>query len=343
MTKVAALEKRMLSLGRFLEDTLASKMPEEAIQTTPDGVRLRWIQEGVLEVTPADGWDDGLDLIVSAGIHGNETAPVELLDRLVKAIARGQLNPQARLLFILGNPMALRQGVRFIKYDINRLFCGRHSLIEGPEAIRASELERLAKVFFAEPSRERLHYDLHTAIRGSKIEQFALYPWCEGREHSRAEIDRLAKAGMQAVLLQSKAGITFSSYTYSQLGAEAFTLELGKARPFGQNIEIDISSLERMLECLVQGREREFRSAAKDIQLFRVAREILKETDHFKMHLDENIDNFTKLEQGSLIAVDSGGLMWSVEEEDARIIFPNPRVAKGLRAGIIVVPASDIR
>jgi len=49
-----------------------------------------------------------------------------------------------------------------------------------PEAMRAAELEQLARSFFSQPGRSRLHYDLHTAIRGSKIEQFALYPWKEG-------------------------------------------------------------------------------------------------------------------------------------------------------------------
>ncbi|MEB0015109.1 succinylglutamate desuccinylase/aspartoacylase family protein, partial [Glaciimonas sp. Cout2] len=83
----------------------------------------------------------------------------------------------------------------------NRLFNGRHQQVSGVEALRAFELERLAASFFSLPNRYRLHYDLHTAIRGSKIEQFALYPWKEGRQHSRRELARLQAAGMQAVLL----------------------------------------------------------------------------------------------------------------------------------------------
>ena len=40
-----------------------------------------------------------------------------------------------------------------------------------------------------------------------------------------------------------KRQITFSAYTYAQLGAEAFTLELGKARAFGQNELVNLCLL----------------------------------------------------------------------------------------------------
>ncbi|MFP3527152.1 succinylglutamate desuccinylase/aspartoacylase family protein, partial [Pantoea sp. SIMBA_072] len=83
---------------------------------------------------------------------------------------------------LFGNPEAMRRGERYLELDINRLFNGRHELSSGFEALRAAELEQFAPVFFSKPGRSRLHYDLHTAIRGSKIEQFALYPYKEGRK-----------------------------------------------------------------------------------------------------------------------------------------------------------------
>jgi len=102
----------MLALGKLLELTLAGREPTEKIQLTPAGVRLHWLAEGALEVTPAPGTDNGRDLLLSAAIHGNETAPIELLDRLLQAIASGQLQPRARLLLLLGNPQAMRRGER---------------------------------------------------------------------------------------------------------------------------------------------------------------------------------------------------------------------------------------
>ncbi|NBB08078.1 succinylglutamate desuccinylase [Pseudomonas sp. SLFW] len=331
----------MLALGKLLELTLAGREPAAKTQLTVDGVRLRWLAEGALEVRPPDAKDNGTDLLLSAGIHGNETAPIELLDELIHAIARGELKPRARILFLFGNPEAMRRGARYIEQDVNRLFNGRHEQTEGNEALRACELERLAASFFSLPDRYRLHYDLHTAIRGSKIEQFALYPWKEGRQHSRRELVRLHKAGMEAVLLQNKPSIVFSAYTYDKLGAEAFTLELGKARPFGQNQQVNLVPLKATLEQLIKGSEPLVGDQIDGLKLFSVAREVIKRSDAFRLHLPDDIENFTQLDKGFLLAEDASNSRWVVEEEGARIIFPNPKVKNGLRAGILIVPTTD--
>ncbi|WP_445576951.1 Succinylglutamate desuccinylase [Pseudomonas sp. E141] len=331
----------MLALGKLLELTLAGREPAEKTQLTVEGVRMRWLSEGALEVKPPQARDNGQDLLLSAGIHGNETAPIELLDRLLHDIARGDLKPRARILFLFGNPEAIRRGERFVEQDVNRLFNGRHELSGGAEALRACELERLAASFFSVPDRSRLHYDLHTAIRGSKIEQFALYPWKEGRRHSRRELARLRAAGMEAVLLQNKPSIVFSAYTYDQLGAESFTLELGKARPFGENDGVNVSLLETRLQQIIEGTEPESDESLDGLQLFSVAREIIKHSDSFRLNLPADIENFSELGKGYVLAEDIAQTRWVIEEEGARIIFPNPKVKNGLRAGILIVPATD--
>lgn len=329
----------MLALGKLLELTLAGREPAEKTQLTVDGVRMRWLTEGALEVRPPEARDNGMDLLLSAGIHGNETAPIELLDRLLQAIARGVIKPRARILFLFGNPGAMRTGARFVEEDLNRLFSGRHESSSGPEALRACELEHLAETFFSLPERSRLHYDLHTAIRCSKIEQFALYPYKEGRAHSRAELSRLRAAGMEAVLLQNKPSIVFSAYTYDQLGAEAFTLELGKARPFGQNGGVNVERLELRLQQMIEGAEPPADDSLEGLQLFSVAREVIKHSDGFILHLPADVENFCELPKGYLLAQDTGKIRWVIEEEGARIIFPNPKVKNGLRAGMIIEPA----
>jgi succinylglutamate desuccinylase len=331
----------MLALGKLLELTLEGREPEHKTQLTVDGVGLRWLAEGALEVTPPQARDNGTDLLLSAGIHGNETAPIELLDELIQSIARGELKPRARILFLFGNPEAMRRGERYIEQDVNRLFNGRHQQSSGAEALRAGELERLASGFFSLPDRDRLHYDLHTAIRGSKIEQFALYPWKEGRQHSRRELVRLHGAGMEAVLLQNKPSIVFSAYTYDQLEAESFTLELGKARPFGQNQSVNLAPLKTLLSNLIRGSEPLVGDEIDGLKLFSVAREIIKRSDAFILNLPDDVENFTVLEKGFVLAEDASSSRWIVEEEGARIIFPNPKVKNGLRAGILIVPTTD--
>ena len=87
----------MLALGKLLELTLTDHEPAEKTQVTPKGARLRWLGEGALEVRPAESDDCGLDLLLSAGIHGNETAPIELLERLLHGVANGKIKPKARV------------------------------------------------------------------------------------------------------------------------------------------------------------------------------------------------------------------------------------------------------
>lgn len=50
----------MLALGKLLELTLAGREPAEKTQLTVEGVRMRWLSEGALEVKPPEAWDNGL-------------------------------------------------------------------------------------------------------------------------------------------------------------------------------------------------------------------------------------------------------------------------------------------
>ena len=86
---------------------------------------------------------------------------------------------------------------------------------------------------------------------------------------------------MQAVLLQSKPSITFSAFTYEQLEAEAFTLELGKARPFGQNEQVNLDKLEDRLIRIITAEEPEDEDSLEGLQLFSVSREIIAQRQLF--------------------------------------------------------------
>jgi len=176
-------EQYGLSLGKLLELTLAGREPAEKIQVTSSGIRLQWLSEGALLVKPSNGTDAGVDLLLSAGIHGNETAPIEMLDRLLKRIARGEIKPRVRILFLLGNPEAMRRNVRFVEQDMNRLFNGKHVLTSGFEAQRADQLERLVAQFFSEPDSGS------TALRSAYGD-----PWFRYRAFCAVSLERGARA-----------------------------------------------------------------------------------------------------------------------------------------------------
>ena len=114
---------------------------------------------------------------------------------------------------------------------------------------------------------------------------------------------------------------------------------MGKARPFGQNEGVNVSRLETRLKQIIEGNEPDLAAEGLDgLQLFSVAREIIKHSDAFRLNLPADIENFSELDVGYVLAEDLANTRWIIEEQGARIIFPNPKVRNGLRAGILIVP-----
>lgn len=336
-TAITTTDRRCIPvLAQLLELTLSGREPDEKIQFSASGAKLEWLAEGVMQVSPPQGQDEGLDLVLSAGVHGCEVVPIKLLDSLIKAIGRGEVHPRARLLLMFCNPPAMRQGVRRVGQDLNRLFCGKHAGGESDEARRASELEALVAAFFDEPDRRRWHYDLHSAMRASKLPQFAISPWVPGREITSESLRRLEQAAVDGLLLQHKPSGTFSAHTATRHQAEAFTLEVAEAPDDTWPACLDelLQAARDWIEAVEPVRIGQSGSLMK----FRLAREIVKYSEHFSLLLPADIENFTPIPPGMLLAEDENGLSWVVEERDARILFPMMDVAIGERAGLIVVP-----
>ncbi|MGX5878419.1 succinylglutamate desuccinylase [Burkholderia gladioli] len=344
-------------LDDFLAFTLAGGTPDAREGVCAGGaVRYAWRGEGLLELGPAAsaaGAAASASLLVSAGVHGDETAPIELLSMMVRDLARGALPLANRLLVVLGHPAAMRAGTRYLDDDLNRLFNGRHAQREGSrDAPRAAVLEAAAREFFAtapESRQARWHLDMHTAIRASAFEQFALLPHI-GEPPARAMIDWLARARIAAVLLHTEAGNTYSQFCASACGALACTLELGKVRPFGQNELSRFAGADAAVRALVAG---EVGGAVADAaaaaaaplapllpRVFTVIGQLTKQSEAFELLVAGDVANFTPLARGTLVARD-GDYRYLISHDEERIVFPNPAVKPGLRAGLMVVETTE--
>jgi succinylglutamate desuccinylase len=321
--------------ANFLDFVLDGKKPALTEGALASGVKWSWLGDGIVRFEPEG--EVLQSVVASAGIHGDETAPVEILSTLVADIASGTAVLKSRLLVILGNIDAMRTSCRYRDDDLNRLFNGRYlELAASHESPRAAELENVTRAFFAEAKspHAKWHIDMHTAIRPSVFEQFALLPYT-GDPLSRAMFDWLQDAGLSAVLLHREKSNTFTHFTAEQSGALACTLELGKVRPFGHNDLTRFAASDAALRRLIAGLAPSA-PTSDALKVFTVVGQIDKQSEQFTLHVAADVANFTPFARGTVLAED-GDYRYEVAREEERIVFPNPTVKPGLRAGLMVI------
>jgi succinylglutamate desuccinylase len=310
----------------------------------PNLVTLNYLERGILQITPKQTAKDltNTKIVISCAIHGNETAPIEIVSRLISEIAKGKIEPQVELLFILGNPESMLIGDRFVSINMNRLFAGAYKKYTVDqtnqyELKRAEQLEQIVSDFFADndPTQPSIkqHFDLHTAIKPSYHKTFAIRPHCASAI-SQASKDLLSAMGIEAVLQHKKVSTTFSYFSVEKFNAEAYTLELGKVKKFGDNIKQDFVKAEDTLTALIKNQPIQTNSE-NDLIEYKVVAEIIKNSEDFKFYIEDNVENFTPFPQGYLIAEDID-YNYRVAFEQESVVFPNVNVPVGQRVAVMV-------
>lgn len=316
-------------------------LPQQST-TLGNGVKVIQHDSGVIEFQPAANTAE-LDIVLSCAVHGDETAPIEICDELISALMREELVPQSRVLFLIANPAAINLGRRFVEENMNRLFSGGHSDDDGlvnRERLRAQALEGFVLEFFAATpnTHTRMHYDLHTAIRDSKHEKFAVYPYQNGKPYSAAQLRLLAALDVPVVLLHEGPTTTFSYFSVNACQAHGFTVELGKVRPFGENDMSRFAQTKSQLTTLIsEGLNTSTAPALESVQVYQVQRSINRTQDDFHLNFPDDVANFTPFSRGDLLANDGATPVYAEHDGEA-IIFPNAKVAIGQRALLTVMP-----
>lgn len=311
-----------------------------------NGTKVKIPYPGVIEFEPASP-NSEKDVIYSCGVHGNETAPIEICDELVQVLLQEKLVVIHRLLVIFGNLPAMDLAQRFVQENMNRLFDGEHAnpkVMSNAERIRAGELEAAVQQFF-EPAqtsnntakRERHHYDLHTAIRDSKNEKFAVYPFKPDQPHDTEQLRFLGACGVNTVLLSGAPTGTFSYHSAKHFNACAFTVELGKVKPFGENDMSHFSEAKNTIIHFVTDPTYslpEYHSF--NYLVYKINQVINKQKEDFSLSFDDNTPNFTDFKCGDVLAKESG-VEYVAQVDGEAIVFPNAHVALGQRALLTVV------
>ena len=278
-------------------------------------------------------------LLLSVGVHGDETAPIELVAQLLESLATQPDQLAVNLLIVVGNLAAIAQARRFVDADLNRLFRqDQGDLASTREAARARLIVQMSRQFFDAACGPRWHLDLHTAIRQSIYPTFAIMPDVIALPQKRALLQLLGHAGIGAVILNRSAAGTFSAFTAEQLGATSATVELGRISALGSNDMAKFDDAAMTLAALLRNKSIADTHAGLP-EVFELAQEIIKTSDAFVLHMDAATPNFAPFAAGMIIATD-GAIIHRVGDREERVVFPNPSVRIGQRAGLMIVPAT---
>ena len=359
------LKQQLIQTGDFLSLTREHEffMPDFTFDVTCNASgamsKVSVLNTGIIVFEPLNleqaGNNNLKDIVLSSAVHGNETAPIEICSALIKQLILGELHLEHRVLFLFGNPASINIGERFIEENLNRLFSGGHSKDQGQggglinkERHRALLLENTVRDFFMAGSEqgrvstsnevERFHYDLHTAIRGSKNDKFAVYPFRHNQPWVKSQLQFMLACGVNTILFSNSPTTTFSYFSSNEFGAHAFTVELGKVKPFGENDMSNFAKVTSSLTTLISEKSLALSSYnVDDFSFFEIDQIIDRHHEDFTLHFDDDVENFTDFPIGSVIATDGDKEIKTLKQGEA-IIFPNANVAIGQRAMLTVIP-----
>ncbi|KQZ46146.1 succinylglutamate desuccinylase [Massilia sp. Root1485] len=292
--------------------------------------------KGVLTVKAATPSAARAAVLLSVGVHGDETGPIEMAAYAIEALSRTPSALAVDLMLCVGNIDAIAAGKRFIDADLNRMFRDQRGDLAGTfEAGRADTLIAATAAFFDGSGPRRWHLDLHTAIRGSRYPRFAIVPELIADGPRRALIAWLGLGGIEAVIMNPASAGTYSYWTAERHGAAGTTVELGRIGTLGQNDLSQFAAMASALHGLLRGQAQ---AGGNQPIVFNTAQSITKLSDAFTMSFGRDTENFTPLKKGDVIARD-GDTVYTVQHDEECVVFPNPDVRVGLRAGIMVVRA----
>jgi succinylglutamate desuccinylase len=320
----------------FLFDSLDLEQEMPAGETTvAGGTVFKLHQRGVLEVIPANISPETKHIIFSCGIHGDETAPMELVDKIVADIQSGFQAVTERLLFIIAHPAATNVHTRFLDVNLNRLFDDKE-YEPSVELDIAQDLKRIVTEFYQDTTEaQRWHLDLHCAIRLSKHYSFVVSPKTRHPVRSKALMDFVASGHVEAVMFSNAPSSTFSWFSAENFGAQALTVELGRVARIGENELDKLVAFDLAMRDLLSSSEAEH--LPRKPVMYRVSRTIVRLHDDFDFMFDDDVENFTAFKHGEVFGHDGDKPLMAKNEGEA-IVFPNRRVVIGQRAALMVCP-----
>ncbi|TGG90199.1 succinylglutamate desuccinylase [Natronospirillum operosum] len=311
----------------FLHTSLTEDIPATAIETP--GALLTWEAPGILSVEPHEP-SHLPAAIISVGVHGDETVPVRLVDHWLRGLVEKELRVQRPLLVLLANPGAVQAGTRFVEHNMNRLFSSSAALGEDAESRRARVLMKAVQ-WFVERHPDGLHFDLHSTIKPSDRERFALVPPACAERPLTNLMKWFQRFAVDAWVQNRSAAATFANFS-AGLGYLSATLELGQVSAIDEPLDRFMPIIPE-LEGLAQGPST---PSGHQTQGYQVLREIIRPEGEFEVCLQDFV-NFRPLTAGTVIARGETE-EWTIEQTGDALLFLNAQVPVGHRVALVIRP-----
>jgi succinylglutamate desuccinylase len=258
------------------------------------------------------GKDHDFHVVFSAIIHGNETGSLPGVIACMRDLNSGKLRFGGRVSFVLGNPEATHQNLRFLESDLNRVFLD--SPLQTHEARRAKQIMPIFDSC-------DLLLDLHQTILAAQ-QAFYIFPWTE-ESGAWARAIGAARVCVDATPDPDKPALTRCADDYvKNLGKPAVTIELGKKgiNPFATaTSDAAIRRTLSIIDATADGKSVEAEASKNEpLVLYRTAhREAYPSRDH---RLREGLINFQPVQAGEILsAPDSPEIRAAVS---GMILFP---------------------
>lgn len=307
---------------------------KQSLETTISGKNFNaadahwsWVAPGALRIEPHT--DAGLcGVVISIGVHGDETVPIRLLDAWLARTAQGSINIRRPMLVLLGNPEAVIAGRRFVAHNMNRLFSSASDNDPAAECQRAVVLMHVVRDFIKQHS-EGLHFDMHSTIKPSDQDRFAVVPVdCEAMDLSQMQ-SWFRQFAVDAWVQNISPAAAFSSFT-ARLGYRSATLEMGQVSSLDEPIDRFLPLLDE-LDRLAIGPAME---TDHNITGFQVVDEIIRPEGDFELCL-EGFVNFREWPRDTLIARGDNH-EWRVQQDGDALLFLNADVPPGHRVALVI-------
>ncbi|WP_194868835.1 succinylglutamate desuccinylase/aspartoacylase domain-containing protein [Pseudoalteromonas sp. PPB1] len=249
------------------------------------------------------------DLTLIALNHGNEVGGLAVLNALCQEIDNGQLTPDLRITFLLGNVAAAKAGKRYLEQDINRTF--NTQAHDSLESQRAKQLEPIVR-------NSRFILDFHQTIEPTNT-PFFVYQYNRLAALFAHAVDNALPVITHKQSIASTLGGMRCDEFGTHCGCVSIALELSQKGFDQQGIKLGILAAKRAVAAVENWTEVKSQAPKQVNPMWTWSHIEAYPQEYVQLHA--GLQNFTEVEVGQLLGHTQLGIAVQAAQSGA-LLFP---------------------